>query len=242
MLRQGIDPSQPNKAQKPMNDFLPKTASIGQDHIWCEVFDSAGRFQEKRGALFLDRDGVIVEEVHYLHRVEDVTLIDGAAALIAEANRRGHPVVIVTNQSGLARDMFTWAEFAQVQSRMLALLKAETGAFVDAVYACPFHKNGVAPYRADNHEARKPNPGMLLRALAALPIDVKSSVIIGDKAGDLEAGQKAGLGGGIHVLSGHGRDAGERPAANGLARDDYFVLNYGSIKDGLRENLLMALS
>ena len=205
-----------------MND-LPSNVKIGSDHIWTQVFDSAARFEKCTPTLFLDRDGVIVEEVHYLHKVEDVALIDGAAALIAKANIQNIPVVIVTNQAGLARDMFTWTEFNAVQIRMMELLKEATGAYVDAVYACPFHKIGKEPYNHPSHEARKPNPGMLLRAMEVLPIAKEGSWIIGDKAGDLKAGLNAGITGGVHVLTGHGTDEGEREDAQSVQNDVFTV-------------------
>ena len=214
-----------------MPTALPPNVTIDSEHIWCQVFDSAARFSQKRPALFLDRDGVIVEEVHYLHKVEDVALIDGAADVIATANKQGIPVVIVTNQSGLARDMFGWEEFAAVQARMLNLLKDETGAFVDAVYACPYHKTGIAPFNHPDHEARKPNPGMLRRAFNALPLTPEGSTIIGDKASDLKAGLRAGLSRGIHVLTGHGRDDGEADKALGLKAADFKVDQINSIKE-----------
>lgn len=212
---------------------IPSNVLIGDDHIWCQVFDSAKRISTPAPALFLDRDGVIVEEVHYLQNAEDVTLIDGAAELIAKANENNMPVIIVTNQSGLARDMFGWEEFANVQARMLALLKEKTGAYVDAVYACPYHKSGKEPYNHPDHEARKPNPGMLLRALKTLPIQTQGSWIIGDKAADLKAGVNAGISGGIHVLTGHGSDAGELEKAKAVATDGFQVHLADSIRDGL---------
>lgn len=212
---------------------LPQNVQLGPDHIWTQVFESAQRFSNARPALFLDRDGVIVEEVHYLHKIKDVVLIDGAAQLIAKANRNNIPVVIVTNQSGLAREMFTWQEFNQVQERMLSLLHQKSGAFIDAVYACPYHKSGISVYHHPAHEARKPNPGMILRALKSLPIDASQSWIIGDKASDLGAGKNAGLLGGLHVLTGHGTDEGEVENVKILASDTYHVRLENSIQDAL---------
>jgi len=203
---------------------LPENVQIGPDHIWCQVFESAQRFQGARPALFLDRDGVIVEEVHYLHKVEDVVLIDGAAQVIAKANKLDIPVIVVTNQSGLARGMFGWQEFNAVQERMHELLAEATGAYVDAVYACPFHENAqVAQFKATDHEARKPNPGMLVRAMKAIAVNKNKSWIVGDKASDLKAGLNAGVCGAIHVLSGHGSDAGEREKAKAVSTSDFDV-------------------
>ncbi|WP_135076589.1 HAD family hydrolase [Terasakiella sp. SH-1] len=214
-----------------MPSELPTNVTIGSDHIWCQLFDSAKRFKTSRPTLFLDRDGVIVEEVHYLHKVEDVALIGGAAKIIRAANERDIPVVVVTNQSGLARDMFGWAQFNAVQAKMHELLKDEEGAFVDAVYACPFHKTGIEPFNDPDHEARKPNPGMLLRAMGALPIQGKGSWIVGDKASDLKAGLKAQISGGVHVLTGHGRDEGEADKAKAVAKDGFDVRSLNSIAE-----------
>ncbi len=209
---------------------LPSNVTIDSQHIWCQIFDSAKRFEMARPALFLDRDGVIVEEVHYLHKVDDVALINGAAAVIAQANAENRPVIIVTNQAGIARDMFGWEEFNAVQERMLDLL-AQEGAFVDAVYACPHHKVGKAPYNHPDHEARKPNPGMLMRAMQVIDVVCEQSWIVGDKAGDLQAGRAAGLAGGVHVLTGHGGDDGEAERAKELATKDFYIKSIKSIKD-----------
>ncbi len=215
-----------------MSNKLPENVSIGADHIWSQVFDSAKRFKEKRPALFLDRDGVMIEEKHYLHKAEDVELIDGTSQLIAKANALDIPVIVVTNQSGLARGMFGWEEFATVQARMLDLLSEDaTGAFIDAIYACPFHKEGQDPYRHPDHEARKPNPGMLSRAMKSIIIDAEKSWIIGDKAGDLKAGANAGLCGGVHVLTGHGQDEGELEKACALSSEAFSVRTVASIAD-----------
>jgi len=209
---------------------LPSNVTIDAQHIWCQVFDSAKRFKMARPALFLDRDGVIVEEVHYLHKVEDVALLDGAAAVIAQANAENKPVIIVTNQAGIARGMFGWEEFNAVQERMLDLL-AQEGAFVDAVFACPHHKVGRPPYNHPDHEARKPNPGMLTRAMQVIDVVPDQSCIVGDKAGDLQAGRAAGLAGGVHVLTGHGGDEGEAERAKEITTERFYVKSVKSISD-----------
>ena len=174
-----------------------------------------------RGALFLDRDGVIVEEVNYLCRVEDVRLLPGAAETIRAANRARVPVVVVTNQSGVARGRFGWSEFEAVQARMTALLAAE-GARLDAVFACGYHETGRGELGAPDHGWRKPNPGMLLAAAQRTGVILGRSLIVGDRAADLAAGRNAGLRCGVHIATGHG-DEQERAAARELARDDFEV-------------------
>ena len=158
-----------------------------------------------RPALFLDRDGVLVEEVNYLGRAEDVALVPGAADTVRACNGDGIPVVVVTNQSGVGRGYFGWDAFALVEARIRQAL-AEEGAFLDAVFACAYHETATAPYDRSDHPWRKPGPGMLQAAAEALHLDLARSWIVGDKASDLEAGRAAGLAGGIAVRTGHGPD------------------------------------
>jgi D-glycero-D-manno-heptose 1,7-bisphosphate phosphatase len=183
---------------------------LDADDIWCQVF-AERRGDGRRPALFLDRDGVIVEEVLYLHRVEDVAILPGAAEAIAAANQRGWLVVVVTNQAGIAHGYYGWKEFEAVQEAILTDLE-RLGARIDAVLACPHHPA---------HPARKPQPGMLLRAAEALSIDLAQSWIVGDKASDLLAGRAAGLKGGILVMTGHG--PAHQDAATALRTPEFEV-------------------
>jgi D-glycero-D-manno-heptose 1,7-bisphosphate phosphatase len=161
-------------------------------------------------ALFVDRDGVLIEDTGYLGNPEGVAVIDGAARILAACNEAQVPVVVVTNQSGIGRGYYDWADFAAVQARMLALLAAH-GAHVDGVYACAYHGSGKGDYALADHPWRKPGDGMLRAAATALGLDLTRSWIIGDHATDMGAGRAAGLAGGVHVLSGHGQ--AERAAA-----------------------------
>jgi D-glycero-D-manno-heptose 1,7-bisphosphate phosphatase len=169
--------------------------------IWISA--SATAAGEPRAALFLDRDGVILEDPGYLWRPGDLQMIPGAAAVIASANRRGIPVVEVTNQSGIGRGYYTWKEFVSVEEALAQML-ADSSAHLDAILACPYHRDGVAPWAFPAHPARKPRPGMLLAAEKLLNLDLRASWIVGDKVSDLEAGYHAGLRGGLHVLTGEG--------------------------------------
>jgi D-glycero-D-manno-heptose 1,7-bisphosphate phosphatase len=179
----------------------PETVSFACG-VWTQVLrvPAASRI---RPALFLDRDGVIVEDVGYLHRTEDVRLMPAAENVIAEANACDVRVVIVTNQSGIGRGLYGWTEFAAVQDTIVARLAA-AGAQIDAVYACPHHPEAIPPYQHPDPPARKPNPGMLLAAAEALPIDLSTSWIIGDRGQDLEAGRRAGLAGGVLIRAAAG--------------------------------------
>ncbi len=195
--------------------------------VWCQVL-TAPRGQHRGPALFLDRDGVLVEEVLYLHRVEDIAIIPGAAETIAAANRREVAVVIVTNQAGIARGYYGWKEFEAVQQAILSGL-GQSGAQVDAVLACPHHPRGVEPYGHPAHPARKPQPGMLLRAAELLGIALEPSWIVGDKVSDLLAGRAAGLRGGLLVMTGHGPEHCE--AVRAVRTPQFEVLLADSIKD-----------
>jgi D-glycero-D-manno-heptose 1,7-bisphosphate phosphatase len=195
---------------------------LDEEGVWSEVLRPPQPGAAPRPALFLDRDGVIIDEVGYIARAEDVRLIDGAAAVIAAANRCGVAVAVVSNQAGIGRRMFGWTEFMAVQARMLALL-AEAGARLDAIYACP-HVAAADTPACDQHPARKPNPGMLLRAAAQLNLDLAPSWIIGDRASDMLAGRNAGLEGGVHVATGAGARPDERAAALAVAAMSGFVV------------------
>jgi D-glycero-D-manno-heptose 1,7-bisphosphate phosphatase len=169
--------------------------------IWiCASLEPAA---EPRPALFLDRDGVIVEDPGYLCHPGALQLIPGAAALIASVNRRGIPVVEITNQAGIGRGYYTWKEFIAVEEALAQIL-ADSSACVDAILACPYHEDGVPPWVHPAHPSRKPRPGMLFAAEKLLNLDLRASWIVGDKLSDLEAGYSAGLRGGLHVLTGEG--------------------------------------
>ena len=143
-------------------------------------------------ALFLDRDGVINDEVGYLSRTEDVRFVDGIFSLCRAAQRLGIRLVVVTNQSGIARGLYTEEDFESLMEWMRAAFRAE-GVELDAVYHCPYHpEHGVGAYRRE-HEDRKPGPGMLLRAARELGVDLATSVMVGDRCSDIAAANAAGL-------------------------------------------------
>lgn len=218
---------------------MPFGAAVGEDGVWRQVLTRVPG-PPRRPALFLDRDGVIVDEVHYLHKVADMRLEDGAAEVIGAANRAGVPVVVVTNQSGIGRGKYGWKDFAEVQEAILDAL-ADRGAYVNAVYACPHIPGGIPPYNHPDHPARKPGPGMLLAAAEMLPIDLSRSWIVGDRSGDMGAGRKAGCAGGLHVSSGHGGADGERRKAREEARDTFEVRVGANIADAMSLVSLLAL-
>ncbi len=145
-----------------------------------------------RRALFLDRDGVVNEEIGYLYRPEDCRLMEGIVPLLQTANQLGFVTCVITNQAGIARGLYTEGDFHRLMAHMQAELLRQ-GARLDAVYYSPYHPvHGLGRYKRDS-DCRKPGPGMLLRAAAEHRIDLNRSVLVGDRCSDLQAGSAAGL-------------------------------------------------
>jgi len=144
-----------------------------------------------RAAVFMDRDGTIIDDTGFIRRVEDVKLLPNAAEAISRLNAAGWLVIVVTNQSGVARGLLTEKDVAATNRRMQELLQLE-GAHVDAIYYCPHLPEGKVSEYAIVCDCRKPRPGMLLKAVEEHDIDLSSSVMIGDAPRDVEAGLDAG--------------------------------------------------
>ena len=172
-------------------DAVATPNPLGEPGLWVERIGDR-IFPAGRPALFLDRDGTINVDTDYPSDPAQIVLREDIAPVIAAANRAGIPVVVVTNQSGIARGYFGWNVFANVNDRVLELLR-DQGAFVDMVLACAYHEAGSGPLAIADHPMRKPNPGMLLEAAKRLRLDLKRSLIVGDKPADMEAGRRAGL-------------------------------------------------
>lgn len=143
-------------------------------------------------ALFLDRDGVVNEDVGYVHRPEDFKFVDGIFDTAAIARQLGLEIVVVTNQAGIGRGLYGWPEYDRLTAWMSAEFERR-GTRLAAVYACPYHADALPRYRVADHPDRKPNPGMLLHAIRDLGLDASCSFLIGDKESDVEAGIRAGL-------------------------------------------------
>jgi D-glycero-D-manno-heptose 1,7-bisphosphate phosphatase len=143
-------------------------------------------------ALFLDRDGVINHEVGYLHAIEDVRWVDGIFELCRIAVGLGYKLVVVTNQAGIARGLYTETQFEALMQWMRGEFARE-GIALDAVYFCPFHpEHGVGEYKRE-HEDRKPGTGMLRRAAKELRVELGASVMVGDRCSDVAAANAAEL-------------------------------------------------
>jgi D-glycero-D-manno-heptose 1,7-bisphosphate phosphatase len=160
-----------------------------------------------RRAIFLDRDGTLIEDADYLSDPDDIVLIEGAVEALRRLRARGWAIVVVTNQSGVARGRFTMEQYRRVADALDQQLSA-AGCRIDATCMCPHH-----PTHSGGCACRKPQAGMLLAASAALGLDPTRSFMIGDKKSDVQAGLAAGASS-ILVRTGYGREteaAGELP-------------------------------
>lgn len=164
---------------------------------------------KKHPAVFLDRDGVLTIEKKTILHPSQVELCEGAAGCVRRLKDAGFIVVVITNQSGIARGLFTEDELISLHEK----LKAETGA--DAIYYCPHHPNGSVPEYSFVCECRKPKTGMIERACKELSIELKSSWIVGDRESDIITGMAVGLKT-ILVRCGYGEDE----LARGITADE----------------------
>lgn len=158
-------------------------------------------------AFFLDRDGVVVKQVHYLCDPEQTELEKNVVTAIRRMHELGYLVVVVTNQSGVARGKFTMKEVEAVHGKITQLLAAE-GEKIDAFYICPHHPeyDGVC-------DCRKPAPGLILQAADELCIDITQSIMVGDKLSDVRCGINAGVKASLLISTGYGRCEREKPEA-----------------------------
>lgn len=154
-------------------------------------------------AVFLDRDGTINEQMGYINHIDRFHLLDGVTEAIRRLNIAGIPVVVVTNQSGLARGYFPESLLEEVHRKM-ELLLAEDNAHVDGIYVCPHHPEArEARFRKDC-DCRKPKNGLFVRAAREMELDLARSYVVGDRWSDLKAAASCGAKG-ILVLTGYGR-------------------------------------
>jgi len=166
--------------------------------------------------VFVDRDGTLIEEVGYLDRVERLELYPWTVDAVRALNRAGVTVVLVSNQSGVARGFFTEAVVAEVHAAMAARLEAG-GARIDAYYYCPHHPDGSVKAYAQRCECRKPARGLVDRAAREFGIDPARSFVVGDRWLDVELARTIG-GKGILVRTGYGVTEERRPRP-GLTAD-----------------------
>jgi D-glycero-D-manno-heptose 1,7-bisphosphate phosphatase len=139
-------------------------------------------------AAFFDRDGTINVDTGYTHKLEDLEFIPGRPDLIKKYNDEGYLVIVVTNQAGIAKGLYTEEDMHNFHWHMNERLRSEYGAHIDAFYFCPHH-----PDYTGECECRKPKPGLLLKAIAEFDIDPERSVLFGDKVWDIEAAEECGV-------------------------------------------------
>jgi D-glycero-D-manno-heptose 1,7-bisphosphate phosphatase len=152
-------------------------------------------------AIFLDRDGTINTDHGYVHEIDNFQFIDGVINACHELKEMGFALVLVTNQSGIARGMFTEEQFLSLTEWMDWSL-ADRGVDLDGIYFCPHHPNGTVTEFCETCECRKPLPGMLLQAQSELNIDMASSYMVGDKIEDMQAALAAKIGTKVLVRTG----------------------------------------
>ena len=147
---------------------------------------------ETRQVLFLDRDGVINVDVGYLSDPAQLEFIPGAIEAMKEAQTRGYDIIVVTNQSGVARGYYTEEDVQALHAEMSRRLEAE-GVHILAYYYCPHHPEGTVEEYKKACDCRKPNPGMLTEAIEEWHVDVDGSFLVGDKPSDVEAAEAIGM-------------------------------------------------
>lgn len=146
-----------------------------------------------RAAIFFDRDNTLIVNEGYLGDPAKVQLVDGAAAAVARARRLGFAVVVFSNQSGVARGLFDESAVHAVDRRMAELLAADDpAAIIDRHEFCPFHPQATVERYRQTSPLRKPAPGMIFQAQAALRLDLAASWVVGDAPRDVQAGRAAG--------------------------------------------------
>lgn len=174
----------------------------------------------KHPAIFLDRDGVLNVDKGYVYKPSDLELIDGVPEALAELKRRGYLLLVISNQSGVARGKFGEAEVEAFNAALEAEVKRQGGVGVDAFYYCPHLPDGsVAAYKKDC-DCRKPKPGMVLRAAREHDVDLSRSYFVGDKPDDVACALAAGI-------------RGIQATATGYPRHPQALAHVPTLKDAL---------
>lgn len=176
------------------------------------------RMARRRAAAFLDRDGVINEDLGHVHRIADFHLLPGvieAMQLFAAADLA---LVVVTNQAGIAKGLYTESDYESLTNHLRDRLTG-AGVVLAGVYHCPHHPQAVVPALRRDCACRKPRPGMLQCAAAELGLDLGCSLMVGDKQSDVLAGRAAGVGSNVLVRSGHALTAADARAADACFDD-----------------------
>ena len=203
-----------------------KYKEINKQNIWVEKI-SKKNF-ENTPCLFLDRDGVLIDWKDYTMKSKDAILIKGCEKVIKVCNKKNIPVVLVTNQGGIGLGIHNWADFVRIQKKIVNQLK-KNGARIDGVIACPHHPLAKGKYKHKNHPCRKPNGGMFKIAKKIFNINLKKSLMVGDKINDLIAANSKGLKSGFLVLTGYGLE--ERKKIKLLPKKFFSIKVISSLKN-----------
>ena len=153
-------------------------------------------------ALFLDRDGVVNFDKHYVGQIADFEFIPGVFDALRTAQEQGYLLIVVTNQAGIARGYYTQEDYQTLTTWMVGEFENED-ITIKQVYHCPFHVDGVIPEFTGESPMRKPNPGMILLAQKEHDLNLSESIMVGDKESDIEAGRRAGVGRTVRVAQGN---------------------------------------
>ncbi|HUU17825.1 MAG TPA: D-glycero-beta-D-manno-heptose 1,7-bisphosphate 7-phosphatase [Sedimentisphaerales bacterium] len=181
-------------------------------------------------AIFLDRDDTLIEDTGYINSPEQVKLLEGVAEALIELKALGYKLVVVTNQSAVARGIVTEKVLGEIHNRLEQLL-AEKKAFLDGIYYCPYHPDGaVKKYRKES-DFRKPNPGMLLKAAEEMDIDLGQSWCVGNSISDMEAGLHAGCKTILIDLPSH-----QQRLEPGQPRPDYKAVNIKEVVNIIKKH------
>ena len=179
---------------------------------------------KKNSAIFLDRDGTINDEVGYLDSADKLRIIPAAFKAVRLINSSGMKAVVITNQAGVAKGLFTEEFVREINEQIQSALLAQ-GALIDRFYFCPHHPTeGIGPYRLIC-DCRKPEPGLLLQAAVDLNIDLARSYVIGDRLRDVETAHRV-CAKGVLVMTGYGQDLMQKSGpdrANELNQPDYIA-------------------
>ena len=183
-------------------------------------------------AIFLDRDGTLVEPRHYPSRPEELVLYPGLGPELRRLQAAGFRLIVITNQSGLARGYFSEADLAAMHDYLAGELAAE-GVRIDGIYYCPHHPDGSIPELAIRCECRKPRPGMLLRAAVEHDLELSRSWFAGDILDDVEAGNRAGCRTLLVDIGTESTPAGAIRQPDFVARDTLHALRLIAAVEGL---------
>lgn len=174
-------------------------------------------------AIFIDRDGTLNEDVGYISDPEEFRLFDFAPEAVRLINNSGFLVIVLTNQSGIARGFLTEEILGRLHDKMESEL-AHRGARIDRIYFCPHHPEiGEPPYKVDC-DCRKPKSGLILQAAREMDVNLKKSYVVGDRYRDMETGQAVGATG-VLVLTGFGSEEARTPPANRLQQPEHVAEN-----------------